>query len=171
MELQKKGKNQTEETKDLITWVYNTLATISWSATAQGLPASISVEYLAVYMMKAWLTDEHENQMLHLLGLELGRRGEGKGINIAETTFVPSLIRVYKESDQDNQYATKSKYNWMQKKGQEFGTGILDKLATITNVGGNHWVAVVIDFQLSQILYGDSLGGTITEEIEKVLNW
>lgn len=32
-------------------------------------------------------------------------------------------------------------------------------------------MAVVIDFQLLQILYGDSLGGTITEEIEMLLNW
>lgn len=46
-------------------------------------------------MMKTWLTDEHENQMLYLLG----RGGKGKGIDIVETTFVPLLIRVYKGSD------------------------------------------------------------------------
>ena len=67
MELQKKGKNQTEETKDLITRVYNALATISWSTTIRGFPGNVSVDYLAAYMTKAWLTDEHENQMLHLL--------------------------------------------------------------------------------------------------------
>jgi hypothetical protein len=37
-----------------------------------------------------------------------------------------------------NQYATASSYNWLRTKGQEFGTGVLNKLATITNVGGNH---------------------------------
>ena len=61
MELQKKGKHQTEETKDLITWVYNTLATILWSSTVQGFPGAVSVECLAAYMMKDWLMDEHEN--------------------------------------------------------------------------------------------------------------
>jgi Ulp1 family protease catalytic subunit len=175
MELQKKAKHQTEETKDLITRVYNALATISWSSTIQGFPGSVPVEYLAAYMTKEWLTDEHENQMLHLLGLELASSGEGNSdserIYIAEATFVPSLIRVYKKTDRTNQYATAPNYNWLRKKGQEFGTGILDKLATITNVGRNHWVAVVIDFRSLQILYGDSLGGTITEEIEMVLNW
>jgi Ulp1 family protease len=84
---------------------------------------------------------------------------------------VPSLIEVHKKPDRDNQYATAENYNWIRKKGQELGTGILDKLATIVNIGGNHWVAVVIDFQSSQILYGDSLGGTITVEIETVLIW
>src|SRR5271168_2636288 len=107
------------------------------------------------------LTDEHENQMLHLLGRELARSSEGEGIYIAETFFMPSLIMAHKEPDRANQYATASGYNWLRKKGQDFGTGILNKLATITNVGGNNWVAVVIDFRLSQIL-GDSLGGIIT---------
>jgi hypothetical protein len=171
MELQNKGKHQTEETKVLITRVYNTLATISWSATVQGFPGAVSVECLAAYMTKDWLTDEHENQMLHLLGRELARSSESEGIYIAETFFIPLLIMVHKEPNRANQYATASSYNWLRTKGQEFGTGVLDKLATITNVGGNHWVAVVIDFRLSQILYGDSLGGTITVEIKTVLNW
>jgi hypothetical protein len=174
IELRKKGNlHQTEETKDLTTQVYNALATISWSATVQGFPGTVSVDCLAAYMTKEWLTDEHENQMLHLLGLELARGGEGdsEGIYIAETFFMPLLIGAYKKSDRINQYATASSYDWLRTKGQEFGTGILDKLATIANVGGNHWVAVVIDFRLSQILYGDSLGGTITEEIETVLIW
>jgi hypothetical protein len=141
-ELEKKGKHQTEETKDLITRVRNALATISWSATVRGFPGTVSVEYLAAYMTKEWLTDEHENQMLHLLGLELARGGKGEGIYIAGTIFVPSLIKVYGKPDRANQYATASSYNWLRKKGQELGTGVLDKLATITNVGGNHWVAV-----------------------------
>jgi hypothetical protein len=171
MELQMKEKNQTEEAKDLITRVSNALAIISWSATVQGFLGAVSVECLATYMTKDWLTDEHENQMLHLLGRELERSSEGEGIYIADTFFVPSLIRTYKIPDRVNQYGTASNCNWLRKKGQEFGTGALDKLATIANVGGNHWVAVVIDFRLSQILYGDSLGGTITAEIEMVLNW
>lgn len=173
MELQKKGKNQTKETKDLISRVYSALATVSWSATVQGFPGTVGVEYLAAYMTKNWLTDEHENQMLHLLGRELARSSEhgSKGIYIADTFFIPTLIRVYEKPNRDDQYATTSSCNWLRRKGQEFGTGALDKLATIANVGGNHWVAVVIDFRLSQILYGDSLGGTITVEIETVLNW
>jgi hypothetical protein len=116
------------------------------------------------------LTDEHENQMLHLLGRELARSSEGEGIYIPETFFMPSLIMAHKEPDRANQYATASGYNWLRKKGQDFGTGILNKLATITNVGGNNWVAVVVDFRLSQIL-GDSLGEIITVEIKTVLNW
>ena len=91
-------------------------------------------------MMKNWLTDEHENQMLHLLGRELARSSEygSKGIYIADTFFIPTLIRVYEKPNRDDQYATTSSCNWLRRKGQEFGTGALDKLATIANVGGNH---------------------------------
>jgi hypothetical protein len=173
MELQKKGKYRTEETNNLISRVYNALSTISWSSTLRGFPGTVSVECLAAYMTKDWLTDEHENQMLHLLERELARSSEhdSERIYIAETFFMPLLIGAYKEPDRANQYATASSFNWLRKRGQEFGTGARDKLATIANVGGNHWVAVVIDFRSLQILYGDSLGGTITVEIEMVLNW
>jgi hypothetical protein len=78
MELQNVGKHRTDATKDLITQAYNALATISWSATVQGFSGSVSAEYLAAYMTKTWLTDEHENQMLRLLRLELARGGEGE---------------------------------------------------------------------------------------------
>ena len=108
MELQNIGKHRTDATKDLITQAYNALTTISWFATVQGFSGSVSIECLAAYMTKEWLTDEHENQMLHLLRLELARGGEGeaRGIYIADTTFMPSLIGVHKNPDQDIQYAT-----------------------------------------------------------------
>jgi len=44
-------------------------------------------------------------------------------------------------------------------------------VVTLANIGGNHWIALILDFKASRILYGDSMGGTIDEGIEEALNW
>lgn len=44
-------------------------------------------------------------------------------------------------------------------------------LAMIANIGNSHWIALVIDFKNSRILYGDSMGGTIDEGINDALTW
>ncbi|KAG1866765.1 hypothetical protein F4604DRAFT_1501271, partial [Suillus subluteus] len=41
----------------------------------------------------------------------------------------------------------------------------------VTNINGNHWVATVIDFASSQILYGDSLGSCPDKAFINVLQW
>src|ERR1700733_15316763 len=44
-------------------------------------------------------------------------------------------------------------------------------LVTIANIGSNYWVAIVVNLKSSNILYGDSMGGTIDDDIEKALTW
>ncbi|KAF8219178.1 hypothetical protein L208DRAFT_1342484, partial [Tricholoma matsutake] len=39
------------------------------------------------------------------------------------------------------------------------------------NLGGDHWVALILDFQQELIWYGDSLGNVISEEWRKMLDW
>jgi len=43
-------------------------------------------------------------------------------------------------------------------------------VVTLANIGGNHWIALILDFKALRILYGDSMGGTIDEGIEEALN-
>jgi Ulp1 family protease len=166
-------KRQTNHTKGLITQVYNALASISWSDAIKGFPGTALTNCLAMYLTKDWLTDEHEDQMLCLLERELTRLGRRKDdkTHIANTFFITRLIEIYKDPNRTNHYATSEGLAWLRKKGQEFGTGVLEKLVTIANVGGNHWVAVEVDFECSKIIYGDSLGGKINQEIETALTW
>ena len=49
--------------------------------------------------------------------------------------------------------------------------GVLETLATIANIGDNHWMALILDFKSLTILYGDSTGGTIDEDTERALTW
>jgi hypothetical protein len=73
-------------------------------------------------------------------------------IHIANTFFITQLIEIYKVPNRTNHYATSEGLAWLHKKGQEFGTGVLEKLVTIANVGGNHWVVAEVDFKCSMVI-------------------
>jgi Ulp1 family protease len=171
METRKINKTCTNETKSLISQVYNALACIPWTGNINGFPGTVPTEYLTRYLTDDWLTDEHENQMLHLLEHELSRSGRSNGIYIADTFFVTRLLEIYRHRDRDEHYATAKCNAWLRRRGQELGTGVLEKLVAIVNLNQNHWVSVVIDVPTSRILYGDSLGKPITREIKAVLTW
>jgi hypothetical protein len=164
-------RTHTNETKMLISQVGSALACIPWSGNIKGFPGDVPTEYLTRYMTDDWLTDEHENQMLHLLERELARSGHSDGIHVAETFLITRLLEIYRHPDRDEHYATAKNNAWLRRWGQELGTGVLDKLVAIVNLDQNHWVSVVIDAPSSRILYGDSLGKPITREVKGVLTW
>ena len=60
---------------------------------------------------------------------------------------------------------------WVQREIEELATGVYDVFATIVNLNNNHWVSIVVDFKASKILYGDSMGGAIDENVEEILTW
>jgi Ulp1 family protease len=164
-------KQCTNDTKGFVSQVQNTLACISWAGDIKGFSASISTVHLTTYLTCEWFTDEHENQMLYLLQQEVSRVRREDGISVCNTFFMKRLINLQQDEDGPNHYATGANYAWLREKGQELATGDLDMLVMIANIGSNHWVAIVVDFKSSNILYGDSMGGTIDNEIEKALTW
>ncbi|KDR65394.1 hypothetical protein GALMADRAFT_26651, partial [Galerina marginata CBS 339.88] len=161
----------TNDTKGLMTRVYNALACISWAGDINGFSASISTDHLTTYLTKEWLSDEHENQMLYLIQQEVSRERRDDGINVCDTFFIKRLTDLLQDANGPNQYTTATEYAWLRERGQEFATGVLDTMVTIANIGDNHWIALVVDFKASKILYGDSMGGTIDEGIEEALTW
>jgi hypothetical protein len=44
-------------------------------------------------------------------------------------------------------------------------------LATVANVDGNHWIALMVDFQKKKVYYGNSLEHTINKEIRAAYDW
>lgn len=168
---QEHGKGHTIETKGLINRVYNALACISWAGNINGFSASISTDHLATYLTKDWFSDEHENQMLYLLKQEVSREKRDNGIDVCDTFFMKRLIDLLRDVGGSNRYATATNYAWLRERGQELATGVLDTMVTLANIGENHWIALIVDFKASRILYGDSMGGTIDEDIEKALTW
>ena len=62
-------------------------------------------------------------------------------------------------------------YQWLREKGEALANGENTHLATIINIDGNHWVAVIIDSQNKQIHFGDSFGHTVPNDLKQVFNW
>jgi hypothetical protein len=171
LQKQSHSKQHTSDTKGLVSQVQNALACISWAGNIKGFSASISTVHLTTYLTHEWFTDEHENQMLYLLQREVSRERREDRISVCDTFFMKRLIDLQQDEDGPDRYATGANYAWLREKGQELATGVLDMLIMIANIGSNHWVAVVVDFKSSNIWYGDSMGGTIDDDIEKALTW
>jgi len=39
------------------------------------------------------------------------------------------------------------------------------------NLDNKHWVAIVLDFENSEILYSDSMGGEPSKDLKEILSW
>jgi len=150
LQKQEHSKQHTNNTKVMIKQVYNALACISWASNIQGFSASITTDHLATYLTKDWFSDEHKNQMLYLLQQEVRRERRDDRIDACDTFFIKRLVDLHQDADGPERYATAAAYAWLQAKGQELATEVLEMLATITNIGNNHWVALVIDFKNSK---------------------
>lgn len=74
-------------------------------------------------------------------------------LHIAGTFFVTRLLEIYRHPERDEYYATAKCNAWLRRRGQELGTGVLEKLVAIVNLDQNHWVSVVIDVPSSRILW------------------
>jgi len=165
----RKHKARSENTAALVGRAYNALASTSWSANIKGFSASIPTYHLSTYLTRQWLSDEHENQMLDLLRHEVNHKQKGDEVDVGDVFFLQRLSRLHREGV--TEYISNKSYEWLHRKGQEFGTGVYEKFVTISNIEENHWVAIVVDFKLSMILYGDSMGGMIDDDLETALTW
>ena len=167
LDLLQKEHLLTDNIMDLIKQVSSALSKLSWKNKIKGFPVDLPPEYLASYLTRKWLTDEHENQMLHLLQEELTLRNPESSTDITYTYFFQILSQLHR----DGTYDTDKGADWVRRKGVEFSTGVYDILATIVNLNDNHWVPIVVDFKASKFLYGDSMGGAIDENVEEILTW
>jgi hypothetical protein len=152
----------------LIRKVYDALSSVSWTENIQGFSVSTPTHYLADYATKEWMTDEHITQMLDLLQQDVIQEGLSETVEIKSVWFLSMLRRGYEEQEQ---YMTHKSYRWLRAQGQAFGTGAREQLAFIGIVGGNHWIAVVIDFKEGTVYYGDSLGEGISNSLRAILDW
>ena len=105
--------------------------------------------------------------MLDLLKKDL--EDEGQGNIFVENTACSLLLKATKADQQH--YPMERHYQWLREKGEALANGENTHLATIINIDGNHWVAVIIDSQDKQIHFGDSFGHTIPNNLKQVFNW
>lgn len=149
--------------------VQQALSKISRSTCLEGFPGNPSVETLTTYMIpNEWLTNIHEAQLLELLRRDLQQTPQKEGTNIEDVFFVTLLCDAYENR---GHYLLDWHWKWLWEKGDTYANGTWKEAATITITGGNHWVAIVLDFENASVRYGDSMGGKLTEDMKTAIEW
>ena len=142
---------------------------LSYTPWLENVPLNkvVGIQKLAAFFTTEWLADDHELLMLDLLKKDLEDEGQGN-IFVENTAF--SLLLKATKADQQN-YPMERHYQWLREKGEALANGENTHLATIINIYGNHWVAVIINSQNKQIHFGDSFGHTVPNDLKQVFNW
>ena len=149
--------------------VQQALSKISRSTCLEGFPGNPSVETLTTYMIpNEWLTDIHEAQLLELLRRDLQQTPQKEGTNIEDVFFVTLLCDAYENR---GHYLLDRHWKWLREKGDTYANGTWKEAATITITGGNHLVAIVLDFENASVRYGDSMGGKLMEDMKTAIEW
>ncbi len=154
----------------LINNVLTMLSSLPWSANLSGFSNAESMVTLSRYLSRNWLTDIHENQLLDLLRRKLLRRTEGLGIELETTYFWRSLKSAFEQNDREG-YQERRTFSRPRGIGELLVEGERQKLGLLVNRNNTHWVAVVVDFTVSEVLVGDSLGDDPDPELVAVINW
>jgi len=135
---QQRIEDYDSDSKQTISDAQNMLCSIGWSTKINGFPGPVTTESLTPYFTTQWLSDEQENQMLHLLKQQviLGseHREDSDDIEVVNTFFLASLKNAYHTQET---YSTDPWKSWIRKIGQDLGSG-LKSLATLGNINSNH---------------------------------
>jgi hypothetical protein len=96
-----------------------------------------------------WLKTTEINQILEILDDD--EMLQIRGIQVISSDY-RNIIRAYKDGDYDRA----PQYRQLRMLGEAFANGDAKEMATIANVDGDHWVAVIADFTSQTIYYFDS---------------
>lgn len=69
------------------------------------------------------------------------------------------------------EYETSPKYRKLRELGEDIANGGAKQLATVANVGGDHWIALIVDFTSKAVYYFDSLKQPIDSELQEAYDW
>jgi Ulp1 protease family, C-terminal catalytic domain len=141
---------------------------LPWDSLVKGFEDQGRLFQLHTYCSRDWLSSIHINYMLDLLKSDLGLTVD-VSTSIRHTYLTQQVLAAYYYGNET--YLTSKSYRAIRELAQDLATGIQDKLGTVLNVDGNHWIALMVDFQTRRVYYGNSLGGAINEELRVAYNW
>lgn len=161
-----KGK---KESADVVDQVFNALGVLQWGHDLRGFSANgtDNLETLTAYTSNTWLKGEHAGQMLDLLKTKVQLEYQS-AVEIASTWFYEKIKQAYEAPET---YTTNASFRFYHHIGDGLETGRRDQCGFLVNLNRNHWVAVVLDFRMREIWYGDSLRQRMPETVRKVLEW
>lgn len=158
-------KDQDIEDCKLLQKALAVLNSIPWAGDLKGVRTSSKMDTLAFYLTQEWLTDDHIHHMLDLVN----QRILNPGCILHENTWVINTIK--EASAEPSEHQSRQSYAWLRRIGDFLTDGLVNEFGFVMNLGNCHWVACVLDFRASSILYGDSLRKPMPEETKNALLW
>ncbi|PPQ87016.1 hypothetical protein CVT24_002722, partial [Panaeolus cyanescens] len=161
--------------QDTVNNCLSSLASLSWYTNLSPLLStqsshSFSKSTLAQYMSRKWLTDAHVDQLMALIQNEIeSRLGTSQRICFLDTILIRKIIHLYNSREDGSQVYDPADTSFISKFGQTLATA--HRAAGIFHVRSNHWVAIVIDIQAQDLLYGDSTGAPPDKGTTSALRW
>ncbi|KAF5321301.1 hypothetical protein D9619_000198 [Psilocybe cf. subviscida] len=143
------------------------LPRLPWTGRLNGFANTINIDQLLLFLTREWLTDDHELILLDILKEDLACANHSK-VFVENTAFMVLLGTAYAN---DEEYATSSHYQWMREYGEALVSGKKRYLATIMNHRNVHWTALLIDFSLETIQFGDLKKQPMPANHKSVIEW
>lgn len=156
--------------KTAVEQTYEDLASLPWSGDVQGFDNPEPLHTLATYATHEWFSDVHENQMLDLLRLQVGRRNKGCQFEVENLAFWKFLKTAYDQRE-GGAYFEDRYLQRPRELGEALQNGVRDVVVMIVNLLNVHWVGVAVNFRQSCILYGDSLDRPPDKPTVDILRW
>ncbi|KDQ60480.1 hypothetical protein JAAARDRAFT_712510 [Jaapia argillacea MUCL 33604] len=124
---------------------------------------------LAHYFSQDWFNDIHVNELISVLDHEISDSSPYLPQNhLLLTTYTTKRLRDTYRRLEETPYSVE---NYLWKIGTSLSIGGLEVIAGVFLVGGNHWVAVVVEVTKRNVLYGDSFGAPPDSTIVAALMW
>ncbi|KAK6996843.1 hypothetical protein R3P38DRAFT_3626103 [Favolaschia claudopus] len=161
------ARNQQNPSDSLALTILDRILRLPWYAGLRGFE-ECDVEGLANFCKPtAWFKTTEINQMLELLDEDeqLLRRK----ICVVPSDYTRDVIRAFNDDGLD--YEDAPRYRKLRDLGEDSVNGRTNELTTVANVDGDHWVALIINFELQSVYYFDSLKRSINAELRAAYNW
>jgi hypothetical protein len=141
---------------------------LPWNAPINGFDNQGQLIQLHTYCSQDWLSSVHIDHMLNLLKNDLGIPVNNT-IPVQHAWHAQQILATYYYGTET--YLTSKSCYALCKQAQDLAMGIQDMLATVANIDGNHWIALMVDFQKKKVYYRNSLKHAINKEIRAAYDW
>jgi len=151
------------------------ISVLPWAVKKpRGLSDDEPIHTLWRYLGPNWLSGSSQNNLLELLRHRLaGQSDMGKTYRVEGTHITEKLLEVYRNWD-TIQYSKNQSLGWLRTLANDLieNQATLITVQNLTNVTGSpHWVPLALAADEYTLLFGDSLGDELPEELRRAYTW
>ena len=168
-------QKKSEERRMLAKQAMLYIAALPWDVEKpRGLSDNEPIHSLWRYLGPNWLSGSNQNDLLELLRHQLaGQPDVARKYRVENTDTAEKLLSVYR-SRQQIHYAEERSLEWLRTLAKDLiqNAATLIMVQNLTNITGSpHWVPLALSVDKYTLLFGDSLGNGIPEELRKAYTW